>query len=435
MFLGAPQRGQVMPLVAVAALLLVAVAGLAVDVGYHQYRQRVQQTATDSAAIAAGQELLYGSGAAVAAGQHDASVNGFTDTTGGNGCTATATCVTVTAPDADADDAFYNTPDTVEVVIQTPNSTFFEPIFGIKSVNITTKAVAKLVDEPSDNCVVMLSPTIQSNYTGATVNAPNCGLAFNATVGWNNATVDAASITCAPTATCQNPNATFTNAQPQSGTVSDPCPQITYCAAMTDPAPTCSSPQNVRGAANKALTLTPGCYSGITANKSTSITLGCGLYVITGTFNARPTGNNPISIPITQSCPLGGPAGVTLYLTGGGSIDFGNDTINLSAPATGDYSQYSAGEQNVLLYQDPSDTSTVNLNSAGQSCGLTSCNSYFSGMIYAPSALLNYNQYTTTSTGQVLLIAGGMNANGNIDNFLSAPGGPTSTVKHAVLAE
>jgi hypothetical protein len=282
----------------------------------------------------------------------------------------------------------------------------------------------------------MLSPTISSNFNGGTVNSPNCGLAFNDTVGWNNATVNADSITCAPTVNCGGTQSTnFVNAKPQAGTVSDPCPQISYCAAMSDPTPTCSPPANVHAAANQPLVLTPGCYGNITANKSTGIELTCGFYIIQGTFNARPTGTNPISIPITQSCPLGGPAGVTLYVTGSGSIDFGDDTIQLSAPSTGDYSEYSAGEQNVLLYQDPSDSNTVNLSSAGPNCGLTNCNSYFGGMIYAPSALLNYNQYSTTSTGAVLLIAGGMNSNGAINNFLSSPGGPSSTIKVAVLAE
>jgi hypothetical protein len=343
--------------------------------------------------------------------------------------------VNISVPDSDANDAFYNVPDTAEAVIQAPNPTFFEKLFGINSVTVTTKAVAKLVDEPSDYCVVMLSPTISSNFNGGTVNAPDCGLAFNASVGWNNATVDAASITCASVANCSNPNGTFTNATPKSGVVSDPCPVITYCVKMSDPPPTCSAPQNVNAPANQPLTLTPGCYSGITANKASSITFGCGLYVITGAINARPTGKNPISIPITQSCPLNGPAGVTFYLTGSGGIDFGNDTIQLSAPTTGDYSQYSAGEQNVLIYQDPADTSTLNLSSANAGCGLASCNSYFSGMIYAPSANLNYNQYTTTSAGAVLLIAGGLNANGGLSNFLSAPGGSSSTIKVAVLAE
>lgn len=173
----------------------------------HQYRQRLLQTATDTAAPAAGQELLYGSAAATAAGRHDASINGFADNTPGGSCTATSTCVNISVPDSDTNDAFYNVRDTAEAVIQAPNPTFFEKLFGINSVTVTTKAVAKLVDVPSDY------------FNGGTVNAPNCGLAFNSSVSWNNATVDAASITCASAGSCQNPHGSFTNAPPQTGAV------------------------------------------------------------------------------------------------------------------------------------------------------------------------------------------------------------------------
>src|SRR6185437_15813541 len=70
------ERGQTLPIVAVAALLLTAMAGFGADVGYHQYQQRIQQTATDSAALAAAAELNLGD--YKTAGQNDATKNGFT---------------------------------------------------------------------------------------------------------------------------------------------------------------------------------------------------------------------------------------------------------------------------------------------------------------------------------------------------------------------
>jgi hypothetical protein len=157
------------------------------------------------------------------------------------------------------------------------------------------------------------------------------------------------------------------------------------------------------------------------------------LYVITGGLDASPTGgSNAAPNNITQSCGTGGPSGVTLYIGAGGSINLGNDNINLSAPTTGDYSMPTAGEQNVLIYQIPGNTSTVNMSSA--TCA--GCQSFFQGMIYAPAANLNYNQFTSTTQGNVLIIAGTLNANGSISGFFNAPGGPPNiTIQVPVLGE
>jgi hypothetical protein len=110
--------------------------------------------------------------------------------------------------------------------------------------------------------------------------------------------------------------------------------------------------------------------------------------------------------------------------------------INLSAPTTGDYATFSAGEQNVLIYQNPADTNTLNFQSAGPTCGLASCNSLFSGMIYAPNSTLNYNQFNSTNTGAVLIIVGTLNANGGVNSVFAGPGGPSGyTVTVPILGE
>jgi hypothetical protein len=110
----------------------------------------------------------------------------------------------------------------------------------------------------------------------------------------------------------------------------------------------------------------------------------------------------------------------------------GNDNIKLAAPTTGDYAQYGSGEQNVLIYQAPGNTNTVNMASA--TCA--GCQSFFTGMIYAPSANLNYNQYTTTTQGSVLIIVGTLNANGGVNSIFNAPGPPgTFSVQVPYLGE
>lgn len=431
------QRGQVLPLVGIAVLLLVGVAGLAVDVGYHQYQQRLQQTATDSAAIAGAKEKPLGD--ITTAAQQDATLNGYTDNSGGGVCDTTApigrTCVKVFNP-PQTGDAFHADANAVEVDITVNHPTFFEKVFSINDAPVTTKAVATLKTIPSNACLYVL--TGQANFNGqtggGTVSAANCGLVFNGGANFHAATVTAQSIQCA--ATCGQ--GTFTSATPApAAPASDPCSAITFCAHMANPAPTCSGAQSFTASKNQVVTassLPPGCYSNINITKASSVTFSCGLYVLTGALNARPTGGGTATpITINQACGTAGTSGVTFYVGSTGSLDMGNNNIQLSAPTTGDYTQYTAGEQNVLIYQVPGNTSTINMSSA--SCP-TTCQSFFKGMIYAPSATLNYNQYTTTTTGSVLIIVGTLNANGGVNSIFNAPGPAGSfTVQVPVLGE
>lgn len=447
------KRGQVFPLVAIAALVLVGVVGFAVDAGYHQYRQRVQQTATDSAAIAGAAEYAVGDWSAAA--KQDAKTNGFQDTTSGT-CPANPSvgtvCVYVATP-PDAPDAYSGTTGAVEVQITSYNPTFFESVFQIYNVPITTKAVAVQKTETSDNCVLVLNGNAnfnqQTNGTPAPgaspgVDAPNCGLAFNQAVNFHQAVVDAASISCANVSICGNAYSYVQATPAPSAPVTDPCAWISYCAVLAGSTPPCIQPAAPSTDPTTGITTVyAGCYpSGLKLTGYTNVQFQCGFYNIQGNLNASATGTNAIPINITQSCPLdGSQGGVTFYLTGNGQINFRNDVINLASPTTGDYSANSAGEQNVLIYQSPSDTNTVNMQSASYNCGLSSCDSYFNGMIYAPDATLNYNQFNSTSgngtgTGNVLLIAGTLNANGGLSGFLSAPGdNGTYTITVPVLGE
>src|ERR1700676_5435119 len=82
------ERGQVLPIVALALVMLMGAAAMAVDVGYLRYMQRVEQSGADSAAIAGANELGYPAANDVtAAARADAASNGFTH----NGSTITVT--------------------------------------------------------------------------------------------------------------------------------------------------------------------------------------------------------------------------------------------------------------------------------------------------------------------------------------------------------
>src|ERR1039457_3588676 len=69
--------GQVMVLICLAIVTIMGLIGLVADVGSLQAQKQLMQTAADSAALAAGQELSYGD--SVAAGKADAASNGFTN--------------------------------------------------------------------------------------------------------------------------------------------------------------------------------------------------------------------------------------------------------------------------------------------------------------------------------------------------------------------
>jgi hypothetical protein len=308
-------------------------------------------------------------------------------------------------------------------------------MFGFNTVPIRTKAVAITVTVPSNTCFVTLSGPANFNSTTSpggtpTVNAPNCGFNFNGGANFNNGTVDADFIGCA--ATCSN--GTYLNATPTTiAPVSDPCPTIAECSYLAKHPPACngSSPQPQQTSPGNYV-MSPGCYTSLPnlSNKN-SVTLGCGLYVIKTTLNISATGNNP-PVNISQDCGTSGSAGVTFYIDAGGSINMRNANINLSAPTSGDYSEYSAGEQNVLFYQVPSNTNTAVFQSA--SC--TGCNSYINGMMYFPNANLNFNASLNTTAGTgVLIIAGTANFNGSISNLFGAPGRGTNNTQIWVLGE
>lgn len=425
-----------MPMVGIAAILLMGAAGFAVDTGFHQYQQRMQQTATDSAAIAGAQELQNGN--FVAAARADAATNGFNDNTGATSCPAGAgvgtVCVEVYNPPQPGD-AFAGNTSAVEVDITAYHPTFFEKVFNVNNVPVTTKSVAVLKALGGSVCIYQLDPSKGANFnatTGGALNIPTCGLMLNGPTNFNNNTVDAGFIDCA--STCSN--GTFTGSQPTSSPpIADPCPGITQCAYLAKNAPTCAAPQSPPAVdALGNVTVPAGCYNGFTYHNGTttnpSLTVNfCGLYVITGTADVSSTGTGALPITITE--PLGCP-GVTFYVTGNGAINFRNANMLLNAPTSGDYSQYAAGENKVLFYQTSDDTNTANLQSA--TC--LTCVSQISGLMYFPSANLNYTKSIASLPGLgTLIVSYDLNCNGCAAGSFPAPVPGMFNQTQAVLGE
>lgn len=361
------ERGQTLPIVAMAVLILVAFGGFAADVGYHQYMQRAQQTATDSAALAAAAELATGNSAL--AGQRDASSNGFTAGAGG------VTLVSIGSPGAP--DPYAGDPHAVQAQISATYATVFENVFGISSVPVTTKAVA-ISDAPSNWCIVALQTSGTTNIDAhSVINAPNCDISINnshLSIGGQSSITTSDPIEYAGTLTGAGTSTFSPGAPVQALPASDPCRQIASCLNLQQNPPSSTPCQTFNASAIVANRI----YCDMNFGNGT-FTLPQGWYVIPagGHFNA----NN-----------------ATLYGSNVTIIDFATNNINatnavfhLSAPESGDY----AG----MLFYAPNYTQTVAMNSGDG--GLQ-------GIIYAPKASLTLN---AGATAMMMVIAGQLTLN------------------------
>lgn len=385
-----------MPLVAVAVVLLLAAAGLAVDVGYIRFVQRIQQTATDSAAIAGAAELNNNN--ATAAAKADASSNGFTDSANG---------VTVTVQNPPQAGPYINNMSAVEVLITAVRPKFFERVFsGMSMVRVSTRAVG-LVSANNNGCIYLLDPTQSSNFNKNQLSMPGCGILDNGTgSNMNKATIDAGFIGYAGGAPNTN-GATFPHASPAPMLpAADPCNAIPGCNYLTNNPPSASGCTTLSPANNS--TISPGCYTSLDVSSKT-ITFSPGLYIINGTGG----GNGGLN---ADSATLNG-SGVTIYVTSSGTLAMNKSIINLNAPTSGNY-------KNVLFYQVPANTTDPNFNKIDGT---------MTGLLYFPKVCsVNYNKSTASYTVLVFGCAN-FNKNGNTAGASPPPNG--SIITKPVLVE
>jgi len=395
------QRGQVLPMVAIAAVALLGFAALAADVGYDRFQQRLQQTAADSAAIAGATERAAGHMRTAA--QADAAKNGFTDSETGTppSCHASETCVVVNNPPTSGNYTGDNT--AVEVLISKPYPRFFQRVFGSDDIKFTTRAVARLVSGSVPGCVYMLDATANTNYNKDTsVTATNCTMYFNGSINTNSASISAQQIEIRNLAGSNiGANVTPTPVS-LSAPADDPCPQIDSCAYLTANPPSTSSCGNLT-VTNASMN--PGCYNNVTMGGT--VTMNPGLYVVTGTWKG-PNGSS-------SAATLTG-TGVTMYVTSSGLLNFNNvNTGPLTAPTSGNYN-------GMLIYQVPGNTG-VNFNQSIND---------LTGVLYMPSACPNWNK---SGSGYTMLVFRCANFNKGSETFGAPPGGGAAFIKDAVLAE
>jgi Flp pilus assembly protein TadG len=395
------QRGQVLPFIGICMMVLMGVGALAIDITYIDYQQMRMQSAVDAAAVAGAQQLVtHGcpdQADAKTAAQNDSQIDNFTAGTG--------ILIQVDNPPTLTDGPYQGDNCAVYVNIKVPQTTtWFLKLFNAPNgMPVATTAVAEM-QTTNPGCIYLLNPGVISSFSGASVNAPSCGILVNDTASFSSATIKAQSIGIAG-AVPASIGSTFPDAAPTPMIqTQDPCPEIAGCAAVV------ANPPAVSGCTAGNLptggTLSPGCYSSLTLGGA--VTLNPGTYVLNGSSSF-------------SGATLTG-TGVTFYVTASGTAaDFSG-----VSPGSSLTPQSSSGTYpNVLYYQVPANTTVPKFTG-----GLTS----ISGLIYAPGATAV--PYCCT-TGNVVLVFGSTtfsSAVGNAGNAVTVPSS-SNIVRRVVIVE
>lgn len=397
----AAERGQILPLLALTLGTLLGFGGVAVDVGFLEYRQQVQQAATDAAAMGGAQALARndctaaGQTLAEAAVLSDATANGFTNGSGG---------VAVTPNSPPGSGPYSGNACAVSVQINTSSvQTFFSRLFGFANgMPETTQAVA-LVSFTGPACIYLLSPSTNTDFSNSNIDAPTCSIYINASANMSTSTIDAASISYAGT-TPDESGAVFPEATPAPGLqITDPCPEIPGCASLTNNPPSTSG--CATGGTYNNATLSPGCYGKMTLTGTD--TLNPGLYTINGQFHLN-------GATVTGS-------GVTVYMTQNvQDTNFSTANLTLSACTS---SCSNGAIQNVLFYRIKTQSSALDLST---------CTCSLSGLLYFPTTQVNYS---TTGDQYTVLVFGDANFSTSHGNDFGAPPSNQSIVPRAVLVQ
>ncbi|HVS46142.1 MAG TPA: Tad domain-containing protein [Verrucomicrobiae bacterium] len=373
------QKGQMLPLMAILLTVLMGFTALAVDVGYQRYQQQIQQSATDSAAIAGASELSYSSALSdiTSMADADAIANGFTANS--------TTTIAVNNPPASGDHTTNN--HAVQVIITTTRPTAFESVLGRGSNQLRTTATAA-VGSNGSGCIYALSPTATTQVNSGTIYAPTCGMMVDGNFTDNSASITMSSIGVVGKITANSP--TYGEATPMNTAIpiSDPCTSLVGCAYLKNNVPATSPCNYTNYTANSVtVTLQPGVYCGGIVLNSSTVTMSPGLYVVNGSFT-------------DNSSNISG-SGVTIYQASG-AVTLNSGHLNMTAPLSGN-------TEGVLFYQPAANASAPTFNSATAT---------IQGILYFPSARFTLNSGSNLS---VMIIASTLTMN---SGTFSMPGGP-----------
>lgn len=460
------QSGQAVVLAAVCLAGILAMAGLAIDVGQLRYEKQRLQMAADAAALAGALELNSCAGTAncpalQTAAKDALTENGFTVGSLETNCaTGSGTGLTITVNNGPcalgAEDPHAGNTNFVEVIVSETEPTYFAGVVGIPSVAIKTRAEAALTGGP--DCIYALDPdgSPALEVAGlASVSAP-CGImdeSKNTTPGFLGllpgdafycglaAAVQVSQIDVAgdaSTSLCYVRPAPKTNVSvpsPADPLAYLPEPAVSSCGSSTvSPYTGAASALNISGPA----TLYPGTYcGGINIMPGANVEFEPGTYILTsvnGKSSALPGGLQvDLGTNVTGN-------GVTFYNYGpAGGIDFSYASltlggVNLTAPTSGTYN-------GILFFQSPGNTTPATI------AGSTSWNTTLQGTYYFPTASITFAldgsvQYNILDaydiSFELLTFANGLTSGANQqfnNNYSSLANGSPVKGNGAVLVE
>ena len=409
------EQGLVAVMFALLAVMLMLMAALVVDLGFARDTRRQSQNAADASSLA-GANKLYPSAGACTLDTTPATPPCFLDAIAAAKAYALANFAVPLASWGSCNDAghYYYvpgdspcisfsddslgttrpaTPTKLRVVMPTRDvPTTLGTLAGISDIPISSVARAALIPGSARSCgLCILGPGVSGLGNGdVTVNGGSVH---------SNGTIDS------------GPNGHMT-ASPSPNTISTvgTCPGNCSPAAQTGVAPIADPyssvlnlPPNLTGLTPKTdpCTQGPGIYPAVGLPNSLC-TLSPGLYVLTGTWGM---GNNTMlrgigGVTLYGTC--GTPAAPTVCTSGqsGGSLDTKNGDTQFVAP-----SNAADPLKGYAIIYDRQNTAGLNIQGNG--------NSYVTGAIYAPKALLEFpgNSCVTVTNGPI--IVGELYGNGN----------------------
>jgi hypothetical protein len=384
------QEGVAVAMFAIMLPVFLGALGLAIDAGATYEQNRRMQTAADSAALAAAQEVKRENAEetenAALAGAY---ANGFAP--------SADTAIDIRRPPTTG--AYKGDSEYVEVIISHPQPLYFMRLFKEEAEDIRARSVAGT--QPSDTCLLVKNPSASKALDvggNATVRFEDCGITVNsdhstAASATGSSSVEASHITVAGGTTGSNfsPDP-YTGAEP----LDDPLASFVMPAMG---ACTFTGTQIIM----TSTTLSPGVYcGGIELRSQSQVTFNPGVYYLAGgglnaNAGASLTGTG-VTFVNTEKKP--GYNYDKIWINGGALID-------LSAPTSGVW-------QGILFYQDPKIKSTkVNIFNGGASMKLT-------GIVYFPTTSTKFSGDFGTDSQQLLMIGDKVEFTGNT-NFKGLP--------------
>jgi Flp pilus assembly protein TadG len=309
---------------AFALTALIGMAAMGISVGIWRYEQQLAQTAADSGAVAAAVELKNSGTLAqmYAAANVDTTANGFKGSSS-NGVLNSYRKVTVTVNNPPTSGTATTNANAVEVIVSKQLPVYF----GWTTLTVSARAVATN-PTPSGNCMVALSQLydVITMDSQSQIIAPTCDVVSNGWLQLNSPkALDAKKISYRIGITGST---TYAGGTPGTGNLTaDPCSTIPGCkylqttdAAALHSADCTGESALYTTAPTHSVNLTPGTY--------------CWGTFPAGTFNFAP-GLYNFTIGFSEAnagVDLSG-TGVTIY--SGNSLTFGQGTVNLTAPTSG----------------------------------------------------------------------------------------------------